>query len=85
MARLVRKQIYIATEQDQRLREMAARDQRSQAEIVRDALDLYLGRRRKAPRRRADDPLWDIVGLGASDASDVSMRADHYLGSAGRK
>jgi hypothetical protein len=85
MPRLVRKQVYLTPEQDELLKRAAARERRSEADIIRGALDQRLGAK-KAPRRsRSRDPLWGIVNLGRSGARDVSAQVDHYLYGTPRK
>lgn len=62
---LVRKQLYLTREQERRLKKLAARRRKSEADLVREALDRYLGLRTK--ENFEDDPLWDIVGSARSD------------------
>jgi len=79
VGRLVRKQIYLTEEQNEGLRRAAAREGRPEAEIIRSALDVRLGPKRGERFRLADDPLWDVVGLGGADRDDVSERVDDFL------
>jgi hypothetical protein len=79
MPRLVRKQVYITAEQEDLLKQVASREKRTEAEIIRSALDARLRPRRAPPRRLADDALWGIVGLGSGEQKDVSQNVDHYL------
>ena len=79
MGRLVRKQIYVTAQQNEWLKRAAAREGQPEAEIIRSALDARIGPQRGARFRLAEDPLWDIVGLGASDRSDVSEHVDASL------
>ena len=79
MPRLVRKQVYITAEQENLLKQVASREKRSEAEVIRSALDARLRPRRAPPRRLADDPLWAIIGLGGGEVRDVSERVDEYL------
>jgi hypothetical protein len=85
MGRLVRKQVYITAEQEERLKEIAAREKRTEAEVIRAALDERLKPGRRSRRRRVDDPLWGILGVGEADARDVSSQVDHYLYGAPRR
>jgi len=78
MSRMVRKQVYLTQEQDQRVRRAAALSRRTDAAIIREALDRHLEpQRSKAPLE--EDPLWGIVGLGKSSKGDLSERVDEYL------
>jgi hypothetical protein len=82
---LVRKQVYLTVEQNHLLKQAADRERRTEAEIIRGALDQRL-RPRRAPRvggRR--DPLWGIVGIGQSATRDGSNNVDHYLYGAPRR
>jgi hypothetical protein len=79
MPRLVRKQVYITADQDQRLKEAAARDKLSEAEVIRAALDERLKPKRKPSRRRSGDSLWAVVGVGSADTRDGSLRVDELL------
>jgi hypothetical protein len=85
VSRLVRKQVYLTAEQDELLRQTATRERRSEAEIIRAALDQRLRPKRAPHRSRSPDSLWDIVGLGKSDARDVSSDVDRYLYKAPRR
>jgi hypothetical protein len=79
MARLIRKQVYLTPEQDELLKQAASQERKSEAELIRSALDQRLRPKRATRRPPAADSLWGIVGLGRSGASDVSERIDHYL------
>jgi hypothetical protein len=85
MASLVRKQVYLTAEQNDLLKRAAGREQRSEAEIIRSALDLRLRPRRPARTSLRRDPLWGIVAAGQSTARDVSENVDHYLYGAPRR
>jgi hypothetical protein len=76
---MVRKQLYLSAEQNDRLQRTSAHARRSEAEVVREALDRYFA---AAVRRRAPtgaDPLWKIVGIAASSDGDLSARVDEML------
>jgi hypothetical protein len=79
MARLVRKQVHVTAEQGQRLKEVAAREKLSEAEVIRAALDSRLSLRSKSPRRLTRDPLCDIVGVAAGTDGNAALREDHIL------
>jgi hypothetical protein len=61
LAKMVRKQVYIATEQERRLKELAQRRGLSEAELIREALDreFELGGGRAARIRLLDPQAWD--------------------------
>ncbi len=75
MARMVRKQIYLSREQNERLRRAARRLRRTEAD---------LGDRRGGVSL-ARDPLWAIVGIAASPHGDLSDRIDEHLYGARRR
>jgi len=82
MGRLVRKQLYLTPEQNQRLRRAARNERRTEAEIVREALDLRLVLDEGAKAAGAgfeDDSLWEVVGMVRTGPADVSVQVDHYL------
>lgn len=68
MASMVRKQVYLTVEQDRRLRQAAKKHRRTEAEIIRDALDRTLGA--SSPADPAGDALWELVAT-TSDGSDT--------------
>lgn len=84
---MVRKQVYLTAEQNDRLRSAAARQRRTEAEILREALDQHLGQPGRSSPPVDEDPLWDIVGIASSDdggaGSDLSERVDDVLYGAG--
>jgi len=79
MPAMVRKQVYITETQNSRLRRAAARQRRTEAELVRDALDAHLAGAAPSPSRLADDRLFDIVGLGRSGEGTLSTDVDRLL------
>ena len=79
MARLVRKQVYLTMEQDRLLHRAALREKRSEAEILRAALDARLRTQHVSGTAVAKDSLWQIVALGTSKRRDVSERVDEVL------
>ena len=84
MARMVRKQIYLSREQNERLRRAARRLRRTEADVLREALERHLGDRRGGVSL-ARDPLWAIVGIAASPHGDLSNRIDEHLYGARRR
>jgi hypothetical protein len=77
---VVRKQLYIDDELDRRLKAIAARTGRSEADHVRAALRSYLAVA-PAPTGADGDPLLDLIGLAgdADTPNDVAVNHDHYL------
>ncbi len=66
---MVRVQIYLEPEQIAHLRQIADSKDRPVAELVREAVDLYIGRQEMDP--------WDLmVGIGASDRDDGALNHD---------
>lgn len=79
MPTMVRKQVYLTAEQDERIRKLAASQQRPEAELIREALDRMLEGTVAARARVERDPLWEIVGIARSGRRDVSDNVDMYL------
>lgn len=76
---MVRKQVYMTAEQNERLRRAAARERRTEAEILRDALDRHLGDAGRSAPALEEDALFEIVGIAASDDGSLSEHADDVL------
>lgn len=76
---MVRKQVYLTAELDARLRREAARQRRPEAEILREALAARLDVAVNDAADPSTDPLWRLVGLGASKSGDLSERVNEVL------
>ena len=76
---MIRKQVYLTADLDARLRREAARQRRSEAEILREALATRLNVSGSSRQQASTDALWDMVGIGASTATDLSERIDEVL------
>jgi hypothetical protein len=77
MPSMVRKQLYITPEQDRRLRQAAAKRRRTEAEVMREALDRHLVGGDEPDR--TGDPLWGMVAIGQGGVADGSVEVDHYV------
>ncbi|HEX6273316.1 MAG TPA: hypothetical protein VFZ53_09755 [Polyangiaceae bacterium] len=80
---MIRKQIYLTPAQNARLRKAARRLRRSEAEVLREAIELHLP---SANRRRSSvmqDSLFRLIGAGSSSARDLSEHVDDILYGAG--
>ncbi|MHB9146659.1 MAG: ribbon-helix-helix domain-containing protein [Symbiobacteriia bacterium] len=75
VGRLIRKQIYITEAQNDALKRIASRRSRTEAEIIREALEHYL-RTEEGLRR---DPLLDIIGVASGGPKDGSERHDRDI------
>jgi hypothetical protein len=75
---MIRTQLQLSEEQARALRELAAREDRSMADLVREALDLLLSRRRRAfaPRAELVARALAVAGRYRSGASDLARRHD---------
>ena len=82
---MVRKQVYLTPAQNQRLRRAAAKQRRSEAEIIREAIDRQLGGETLTRAEIEKDPLWGIIAIAHSGDPDFSKNVDHYLYGAPRK
>jgi predicted DNA-binding protein len=73
----VRKQVYLTPEQNEELKSLSVMKGVSEASIIREAVDVYLGESKKAATEK--DPLAKLLGLGTSKHSDSAGRHDDYL------
>lgn len=76
---MIRKQVYLTAELDQRLRREAKRQRRTEAEILREALTAQLNATDPSSSDASQDALWRLVGIGASKESNLSERVDEVL------
>jgi Arc/MetJ-type ribon-helix-helix transcriptional regulator len=80
-----RMQIQLTETQLARLRELAAAQGRSMADVVRDSVDRYLRGERPIDREERKRRALSAVGRFRSDQADVSEHHDRYLAGAYRK
>lgn len=78
-ARMVRKQIYLTVSQNTRLRRAAKQLRRSEADLLREAVERQLADSAEPEPDVQDDPLFRLVGVGASHEGDLSERVDEIL------
>ena len=76
---MVRKQVYLTAELDERLRREAKRQRRTEAEILREALAAQLNASHPSKLDATEDPLWKLVGIAESREADLSERVDEVL------
>jgi hypothetical protein len=76
---MIRKQVYLTAELDERLRREAKRQRRTEAEILREALAAQLGATRPSSLDASEDAIWELVGIAASKDTDLSERVDEVL------
>ncbi len=74
----VRMQIYLSSDQYDRLKRKSSLTGIPMSEYIRESLDKYLdeGDRGEA---QPDDPIWKLAGKGESDSGDLSTKHDQYL------
>jgi hypothetical protein len=75
---MVRKQVYLTAAQNAQLRRMAKQQGRSEAEILREALQRHLEGTLPGPAVR-DDTLWSLIGIAQCDDEDLSESVDEHL------
>jgi len=73
---MVRTQIYLTRRQHRLIQKLAKQEDISASEIIRQALDRYL---EKLSPEREQDPLFQIVGLGASGDTKGSIEHDRVI------
>jgi Arc/MetJ-type ribon-helix-helix transcriptional regulator len=78
---MIRTQIQLSEEQARALRELAARDGRSMADLVRESVDLLLRRRRihSPSRELLVERALAAVGHFRSESGDLGRRHDDYF------
>ena len=78
---MVRTQVYLPRHIYRKLRERADKQGLTLAVQVRAALEEYLHRveTEEPPILRADDPLFQMMGMFSSEEGDLSINHDHYL------
>lgn len=77
MSILKRTQMYFPEDMLRELRGIAKREKSSISDIVRNAVREFLGKEK--PKNWQDDPLWNMIGVGASKDGDLSVHHDKYL------
>jgi hypothetical protein len=78
---MVRTQVYLPRDIYKKLQARAEKQGLTLAVQVRAALEDYLERTdaNEQPILRADDPLFQMVGMFSSKEGDLSLNHDHYL------
>jgi len=71
---MTRTQIYLTEEQRQEIQRIANIQHKTMAEVIREAVEAYV-----IHQASSRDPLWDIVGLGASGITDGSIHHDRDI------
>jgi hypothetical protein len=79
---MVRTQIQLTEEQSRRLKEIAAAEGVSVAEIIRRSVDRYVGTSLRPSLDELRDRARSIAGQFTSDQTDVSSNHDKYLAEA---
>jgi hypothetical protein len=76
---MVRKQVYLTASQNARLRRAAKKLQRSEADLLREAIERYLPGHAPDAAEIERDSLFRLVGAGSSSDTDLSERVDEIL------
>jgi hypothetical protein len=78
---MVRTQVYLPREMYDRLQRRAGKHDLTLAVQIREALAEYLERSdvSEEPILRADDPIFELIGMASSKEGDLSVNHDHYL------
>jgi hypothetical protein len=77
--RMVRKQIYLTVSQNTRLRRAAKQLRRSEAELLREAIERQLAETGPGAPDFCNDPLFGLVGVGESAEGSLSEQVDEIL------
>lgn len=73
--KMIRKQIYLQPDQNQMLKLLAMRQDKTEAEIIREAVDHYIS----MEKNKTEDPLKQLIGLTKTKAKDGSTQHDQDL------
>ena len=80
--KMVRTQVYLPRDIYEQLKDRADAEGITMATQIREALAQYVT---EAPTKEeghiltADDPIWNIIGMGKSDVTDGSVNHDKYI------
>ena len=80
--KMVRTQIYLPRDIYEQLKRRADTEGVAMATQIREALAQYVTdshAEKKGHILTADDPIWDIIGMGKSDVTDGSVNHDKYI------
>jgi predicted transcriptional regulator len=76
---MIRTQIQLTEEQARALRELASRDHRSMADLVRESVSEYLARRRPTDRGGLARQARELAGRFRSGRPDLAEEHDRHL------
>lgn len=79
MSEMIRTQIYLSSEQHEQLKKRGAKDKKTMASVIREAVDQYLVEDQNPLIFPANDPLFDLIGITDSGPEDGSINHDKYL------
>jgi hypothetical protein len=82
---MIRMQVQLTETQVESLKQRAASTGRSQADLVREGVDLLLRSENEAPREQRRARALQAIGRFASGRKDVSREHDRHLAEAFRK
>lgn len=80
--KMVRTQVYLPPDIYEKLKERSEAEGITMATQIREALAQYVIEQTTEEEGhilRADDPIWDLIGLGESGISDGSVNHDKYI------
>ena len=73
--RKIRKQIYLDPEQNRQVKRLSARQGKTEAEIIREAIDNYLIHNKK----QQEDPLLELTAMVKNKITDGSISHDEAI------
>lgn len=79
---MTRTQIYLTEEQRRKIQHLAQAQHKTMAQVIREAVEEYVIKRMDTENLKKvnpADPLWDIIGLGASGITDGSIHHDRDI------
>lgn len=73
--RKIRKQVYLEPDQNRQVKQMSARYGKTEAEVIREAIDNYL----VSNRMNQKDPLFELVGMVKNGEKKGSVAHDQDI------
>ncbi|MCJ7841122.1 ribbon-helix-helix protein, CopG family [Lederbergia sp. NSJ-179] len=71
----IRKQIYLEPKQNEQIKLLSARQNKTEAQIIREAINHYLTENKK----ELDDPILELIGMVKNETCDGSTNHDQDI------
>lgn len=74
-----RTQVYFPLNLYRQIKRTAKKESKSSAQIIREAVELYLEREKEKEIDWENDPIFKLVGIASSGLGDLAENHDKYL------